>query len=167
MKLVVRTGSADHEVTIRRSGESYEVAIGERFYRVDAVSVGPHRRSLLLEGDQHEVSVRFRDAETALVTSRHGSVQVEVADPLTHLARISHGGGGKQGKKLVTALMPGRVVALLKAEGDAVAVGDGIVVLEAMKMENELKSERDGTLQKLHVQVGQAVETGDPLFEVG
>jgi pyruvate carboxylase subunit B len=62
--------------------------------------------------------------------------------------------------------MPGRVVALLVKEGDEVAAGQGVVVLEAMKMENEIRAEHEGRITKLHVEPGQAVDTGSPLFEM-
>jgi pyruvate carboxylase subunit B len=62
--------------------------------------------------------------------------------------------------------MPGRVVAVLAREGEEVAAGQGIVVLEAMKMENEILADRAGTIRALFVQPGQAVEGGDPLFEI-
>jgi pyruvate carboxylase subunit B len=63
--------------------------------------------------------------------------------------------------------MPGRVVAVLVEEGAAVTAGQGVVVLEAMKMENEIRAEADGTVAKIFVQPGQAVDTGNPLFELG
>ncbi|TNF74372.1 MAG: acetyl-CoA carboxylase biotin carboxyl carrier protein subunit [Acidobacteria bacterium] len=63
--------------------------------------------------------------------------------------------------------MPGRVVALLVEEGQEVESGDGLVVLEAMKMENEIRAETAGVVRKILVSEGQAVEGGDPLFEIG
>jgi biotin carboxyl carrier protein len=62
--------------------------------------------------------------------------------------------------------MPGRVVAVLVEVGAAVTAGQGIVVLEAMKMENEIRAEHDGTIAKIFVQPGQAVDSGNPLFEM-
>ena len=62
--------------------------------------------------------------------------------------------------------MPGRVVAVLAAEGDAVRAGQGVVVLEAMKMQNEIQAEHDGTIKRICVAAGQAVEGGDLLFEL-
>ena len=67
----------------------------------------------------------------------------------------------------MTAYMPGRVVAVLVEEGDEVAAGQGVVVLEAMKMENEIRAEVAGKVIKLHVRPGQSVEGGDLLFEIG
>ena len=63
--------------------------------------------------------------------------------------------------------MPGRVVAVLVEEGHQVEVGQGVVVLEAMKMENEIRAEVAGKVTKLHVRPGQSVEGGDLLFEIG
>ena len=62
--------------------------------------------------------------------------------------------------------MPGRVAAILVEEGAAVAAGDGVLVLEAMKMENEIQAERDGVVSRILVGLGAAVEGGDPLFEL-
>jgi pyruvate carboxylase subunit B len=89
-----------------------------------------------------------------------------VRDPLAHLAEATHGAAGAAGRQRVDAYMPGRVVSVLVAEGAEVATGQGIVVLEAMKMENEIQAEREGRVGRIHVRPGQAVETGDPLFEL-
>jgi acetyl-CoA/propionyl-CoA carboxylase biotin carboxyl carrier protein len=66
----------------------------------------------------------------------------------------------------VTAIMPGKIIRLLVAEGDAVAEGDVICILEAMKMENELKAPRAGTVTTLYVEPGQDVESGAVLAEI-
>ena len=62
--------------------------------------------------------------------------------------------------------MPGRVVELLVAEGDRVEEGQGVLVLEAMKMENEIQAEREGVIERFFVADGQAVEGGNPLYEI-
>ena len=166
MELIIKDGELEDQVSIARHGDGYAVRVGERAYLVDAVAVGPGRRSLLLDGEQVEVSVRELADGALWVRSRHGEGVVEVSDPLTHLARASRGGTGPQGRRVVKAYMPGRVVALLASEGDSLTAGQGVVVLEAMKMENEIKTDHPGTLVKLHVTEGQAVEGGDVLFEV-
>lgn len=66
----------------------------------------------------------------------------------------------------VTAIMPGKIIRVLATEGDQVAEGDVICILEAMKMENELKAPKAGTIQVLHVQPGQEVEMGAVLAEI-
>ncbi len=62
--------------------------------------------------------------------------------------------------------MPGKVVAVLVAEGDAVELGQGIVVVEAMKMENELRAAADGVVKTVHVAAGEAVTGGAPLVTI-
>ena len=165
MELIVRQGDREEKVRIRRNGEGYDVIVGDHVHHVDAIGLHDGARSLRLDGTQHEVSVR-RKGEDWSVVSRQGAVTVSVTDPLTHLANQTRGGKRGRRQERVDAYMPGRVVALLVKEGDEVAAGQGVVVLEAMKMENEIRAEHEGRITKLHVEPGQAVDTGSPLFEM-
>lgn len=70
------------------------------------------------------------------------------------------------GAGAVTAIMPGKIIRILVQEGDQVAEGDVICILEAMKMENELKAPKSGTVKEIHVQPGQDVESGAVLAEI-
>jgi len=152
---------------IERAGDGgYEIAIGERSYLVDAARLRDDLYSLRIGGIQHEVAVRRRDGGSYQVSGPHGAAVVEVADPLAYLAAQSAGAKGNRRRQRVTAYMPGRVVALLAAEGQAVTAGQGILVLEAMKMQNEIRAEHDGTVTRILVAAGQSVDGGDPLFEL-
>jgi biotin carboxyl carrier protein len=93
-------------------------------------------------------------------------LEVEVLDPLTHLARKSRGGDAAGGRQQVRAMMPGLVKEVLVEEGAEVTAGQGVVVLEAMKMENEIGAEAAGVVSKIFVEPGEHVEGGEPLFEV-
>jgi biotin carboxyl carrier protein len=174
MDLIVRHGERVEKVRVRKvdsEGASYEVTIGERVYHVDAANPRPGLQSLRIDGSHHEVAVRRLAEEGKYwVSAAHGSGSapgpVEVTDPLTHLAAQALGAKGGRRAQRVLAYMPGRVVGLLVQEGEAVTAGQGVVVLEAMKMQNEIQAESDGTVTRIHVQPGQAVEGGDPLFEV-
>jgi biotin carboxyl carrier protein len=166
MDLIVRQLDREERVRVRRNGDLYEVTLGDRAYQVDAAVARPGVYSLRIDGTQHEVAVH-RQAEGAYrVSTRRGSAFVEVADPLTHLATQTRGGKDGRRRQTVKAYMPGRVVTLLIQEGQEVVTGQGILVLEAMKMENEIRAEHDGTVTQIHVQPGQAVESGNPLFEL-
>jgi len=112
------------------------------------------------------VAVRRRDDGSYWVSDPHGTAVVAVADPLAHLAAQSAAAKGGRRRQRVTAYMPGRVVALLAAEGQAVTAGQGVLVLEAMKMQNEIQAEHDGTVTRILVQAGQSVDGGDPLFDL-
>ena len=174
MELIVRHGRREEKVRVRHDAAGYEVTVGERTYRVDALPARPGVLSLRIEdGDphsplvqQHEVAVRPQgSAGTYWVSTGEGAGPVEVADPLAHLAAQTQSAGAKR-RQRIDAYMPGRVTAVLVEEGAEVTTGQGIVVLEAMKMENEIRAEHDGKVSKIHVQPGQAVDTGNPLFEM-
>jgi biotin carboxyl carrier protein len=172
MDLIVRvagTGSREEKVKIRRDDDFYDVTIGDRTYRVEAATAragAQSLRSLLIDGAQHEVAVRRQGEGVYWVSTRQGAGAVEVADPLTALATQTRAAKGGRRRQTVKAYMPGRVVTLLAAEGEEVAAGQGVLVLEAMKMENEIRAEHGGTVTKFHVQPGQAVDNGTPLFEL-
>ncbi len=165
MELIARHQDREAKVHLERTESGYRIKIGDLEYEVDVAQAGSTIHSLLIEGRQHEVTVRRQKEGVYWVNSALGADEVELMDPLTHLAREAHeasGGGAQQ----VTAYMPGRVVEILVAEGDEVTAGQGILVLEAMKMKNEIQAESAGVLAKLHVEQDQTVEGGDPLFEV-
>ncbi len=167
MKLIVRLGEREESIELERHGDHFQVRIGDALYEVDATASSGLGRSYLIDGKQHELSIRELGRGRYEISSTRGLSEVEVLDPLTHLAKVSHPSATEGSLVSVTAYMPGRVVALLAAEGDSVDAGKGVVVLEAMKMENEIQAAVAGTVQKIHVEIGQAVENGDLLFEIG
>ena len=166
MKLIVRQGGDEREVSIERDGAKSIVAVDGSSLEVEVRRLGGGVRSLLWEGAHHEVSVRHLGDDRYEVSGAFGTEIVEVLDPLPHLAATAHEAQAGTGRQRVIAYMPGRVVKVLVSEGESVAAGQGVVVLEAMKMENEIQAERDGVVGKLFVSEGQAVEGGDDLYEL-
>jgi biotin carboxyl carrier protein len=167
MDLVILVGEAVQRVSIERAGSAFTVSIDGRSFAVDRAALGERLRSLVIDGHQYEVSAQLdADGRYRISTNGHETT-LEVRDPLRHLAMGSGAHAAADGKRAVTAYMPGRVVAVLVEQGAHVEVGQGIVVLEAMKMENEIRAEVAGVVTKLHVKAGQSVEGGDPLFEIG
>lgn len=174
MELVIRAAGGEQRVRVVRHEGRYFVAVGEggeeggvRRYEVDIVELGPQLRSLLIDGRQFDVGLTPLRGDRYRVSWDGQSEIVEVADPLTHLARASRQGEGVQGHRQIRAYMPGRVVSLAVSEGDAVVAGQALLVLEAMKMQNEIQAETDGTVKKIHVAPGEAVEGGDALVDIG
>lgn len=166
MNLVARHRGRDRPVTIEREGSRVRVGLEERSIELDVRSLGGDLRSILVDGTHHEVTVRSLGDDRFEVSGEFGSEIVEVLDALSHLAAVSHDAQAPDARERVEAYMPGRVVEVLVKVGDRVAVGEGVLVLEAMKMENEIQAERSGTLRKLFVAAGDAVEGGDPLYEI-
>lgn len=170
MDLIVAHEERQEKVQVSRSEGGWQVLVGETAYHVDAVRVSDGVHSLVVGDCQFEVTVR-READgryrLSTCNGHGGNGVVEVTDPLTFLAQESRGGKRGGGSQEVTAYMPGRVVAVLVKEGDTVEEGQGVVVLEAMKMENEILAERSGVISRILVEPGQNVEGGDPLFVIG
>ena len=166
MELVSRVDGREERVRIRKEGERYLIAVGERQYEVDAVRTGTDLRSLVIDGKQYEVAVRLDPKGRYRVASSHLSRSVEVTDPLTFLSQQSRGDGKGAMAEEVTAYMPGRVASILVAEGDEVKEGQGILVLEAMKMENEIQAPHDAKVSRIAVEEGETVEAGAVLFEL-
>ena len=166
MKLMVEHRGRTDEVLVERRGDGWRVRVGDTEYRVDVAAVGDTARSLRIDGGPYEGDVAHLGRGTYEV-SRAGWVEdLVVQDPLAWLASHAHDEAGEHAAQTVTAYMPGRVAAVLVEEGARVAAGDGVLVLEAMKMENEIQVERDGVIGRVLVELGQAVEGGDPLFEL-
>jgi biotin carboxyl carrier protein len=158
----------------------YDIAIGEKSYRLDlecangqwscrldgrsveadAVLIRPGTLSLRLANKCYEVTCEHL-AGGLKIWIGQDSVNVEVRDPrsLRGRARLSD----EHGAKKLTAPMPGKVVRILVEQGAQVEAGTGIMVVEAMKMQNEVKSPKTGRVQKLLVSQGAAVNAGDVL----
>jgi len=166
LELIARLGDRVERVSIERQGARYRIVVGDRTHDVDVRSVGPVLRSLVVDGESHETTVLRDGTDAWRIGWRGRSARVELVDPLTHLAEEAHADSGKHQRKVVVAMMPGRVVSVAVEEGAEVQPGAPLVVLEAMKMQNELQAEHAGRVRKVHVTAGQAVEGGDPLVEI-
>jgi biotin carboxyl carrier protein len=132
------TGKQSDRVLV--DGIAYDVSLSPAG---DQVAVGGIVYDLLVEGLERAQGGRGRPAAGA--AARPGVVA---------------------GAGAVKAIMPGKIIRVLVAEGDTVAEGDVICILEAMKMENELKAPQAGTVKALYVQPGQDVESGAVLADV-
>jgi biotin carboxyl carrier protein len=117
--------------------------------------------SLLVDGRSYEVAVE-EDGATLRVRLGGRTFRASVRSPLEKVLREVRPAAGPAASVLV-APMPGLVVALRVAPGDAVAAGQALLVMEAMKMQNELSAEVDGVVRAVHAAVGQSVEAGQPL----
>ena len=166
MQLVSRIDGKSERLSIERRQGLYVIEIGGVRHEVDARALGPWVLSLLVAGESHEAAV-FRVGDGAYSVNWQGhSYAVELVDPLTHMAEVSRGEAGKQGRKIVKAYMPGRVVEVRVAAGDPVEAGQPMVVLEAMKMQNPLTAETAGKVTRVLCKKGEAVASGALLLEL-
>jgi biotin carboxyl carrier protein len=127
---------------------------------VDAVLVRPDVLSLRLGNQACEVKCERVGDDTHIWVGSQRFL-AEVRDPRSLRNRTRP--GEEHGPKKLTAPMPGKVVRILLSQGTTVEAGAGVLVVEAMKMQNEVKSPKKGTLQKILVREGAAVNAGDVL----
>jgi len=143
------------------------VSVDGKVYEVDFESVsGQPVYSLIVDGKSHESYVAPGDQNwQVLIRGRLYPVTVE--DEREKRLRSAAGGGvAEAGEFLLRAPMPGLVVAILVAEGQEIKKGQVILILESMKMQNELKSPRDGIMGRIRVKPGETVEQKQTLLSV-
>jgi biotin carboxyl carrier protein len=163
---VVSEGDRDWRVKVDSSeGGCPLLYVGERLYRVDAVRPGSSTFSLLVEGRAYEVVVTRREGRHHVQVGGRSYV-LEVLEERQKRLRDQRAAEAAAGPASVSASMPGRVVTLLVGEGEKVEAGQGVIVLEAMKMENELKSPKAGLVAEIKVKEGQVTEAGEALIVI-
>jgi len=144
------------------------ISVNGKVYEVDFESVvGQPVYSLIVDGKSHEGYVR-PDEDDTLHVLLHGRLYlVSIVDEREKRLRAAAGGGvAETGEFRLKAPMPGLVVAIPVAEGQAVKKGQVLIVLESMKMQNELKAPRDGVVNRIKVKAGESVEQKQSLLSV-
>ncbi len=152
-----------YPVTYGMEGEKIRITIEDRDYLVDAVSPADGFFSLLINGRCYDAAIEAGDnSYTVLVEGRTG--QVDFHDPRDRRPTDDLKRSIQEGRQSIHAPMAGQLIRLLVQPGDLVEDGQGLVVLEAMKMENELKSQGVGKVKKIFVTTGDVVEPGQELL---
>ena len=163
MHFEATTAGRSARLEVRESQGRYRVTIGEKTLDLDVVKAGGHAVSVLVDGVSHDLTLEKTPGGFAVLV-RGERFDVELKDAVKGVAL---GASKHAGPLKLTAPMPGKIVKVLVSAGDAVEAGRGVLVMEAMKMENELKAARAGTVQEVRVKEGQAVEMGALLLVIG
>jgi biotin carboxyl carrier protein len=165
MKYVANLDGAEHQLEVEElAAHTLRLKIGERQFEVDVHRVGHLSYSILVDNRSFDFEI-VREGDDLVVASRSGATRVTLVDA----ARRSRNPGARPaaaGKAVLKAMMPGRVINVLVNLGDEVAAQQGLLVVEAMKMENELKAPKAGKVVELKVKPGQTVEKGELLLVV-
>lgn len=151
-----------HHLELSRGDKTWLCKVDEQEIEVDAALTARDVLSVLVGNKAYEVK-RERslqgDLHLVIGSARYA---VDVQDPRSLRTRRATG-GSEAGPQKITAPMPGKIVRVLVAVGDEVKAGQGVIVMEAMKMQNELKSPKDGKVQKVLTSEGSTVNPGDTL----
>ena len=166
MKLEAEVAGRTHQVDVTGSEGRLQVVFDGRPLAVDARAMEGFFNSILVDGSAYEVTVG-PESDGWRVQAGIEAYHVSFLDPLrpTRSAPGAAGAGG--GRKTLASLMPGKVVRVNVKDGDDVAEGQALLVVEAMKMENEVQSPRAGRVLEVKVAPGETVETGSPLIVIG
>jgi biotin carboxyl carrier protein len=149
-------------VEVEKQGASYRISVDGRLMAADAVQVSGHTISILLDGQCFEIHVvPAPQGKLNLQMGAH-EFTAEIQDPRALQGRNQRTLEA-EGRQQIIAPMPGKVIRILVKAGDAVQAGQGMLVIEAMKMQNEIRSPKSGKVERLLASEGQNVSAGETL----
>jgi pyruvate carboxylase subunit B len=165
MKYIATIDGQDFTIDIDRDER---ISLGDVPVNIDLESIdGRSLFSLILDGASYEVFIE-RDEGRYFVTIEGDRYEVRVEDErIKQLRELSGTKHEEAGELRIAAPMPGLVVGVIVKEGQPVSAGDGVVILEAMKMENEIRAPGAGIVESIRVSAGQTVNQGDVMVELG
>jgi biotin carboxyl carrier protein len=166
MAFIGTLGDESYVVEIEETGKSvYRVSVDGHEFVVDGKKTGRTNYSLIVDNRSFEIEVdNTGDEYRVLVDGR--SYHIHLVDERRVRVGGNQAGAQMQGRQNVSVPMPGKVIAILVAEGDQVEKGQGLIIVEAMKMENEVHSPIAGEVKEIKVKTGETVEGGAVLLVV-
>ena len=167
MKLQAEIGEKHYDIELTRRGDKVSAVIDGQPYEVEVSEPEPNVYLIKNDGKifQAYVAPADRPNQPKKVIVRGREVEVRLIDP-KRLRSTGAAGEQTDGLAEIKTAMPGKVVRLLLEAGAAVEKGDGVLVVEAMKMQNELKSPKAGTVKEIRVTEGDTVSAGDVLASI-
>jgi len=160
MAFIAKLGDQSYTVEIEENGKSvYRISVDGNEFLVDDKKTGRTNFSLIVDNRSFEIEVDNTDDEyRVLVDGRN--YRIHLVDERRVRVGAAQSGLQLQGRQMVSVPMPGKIIAVLVAIGDAVEMGQGLVIVEAMKMENEVRSPISGEVKEIKVKPGDTVEGG-------
>jgi len=164
MKLQAELNNEKHEIEIKREGEKVFAKIDEREYELEASEPEPNVYLLKNAGKIYEVFVSPQKSAGEPLQVRVGTneFEINIIDPKRLRGKGKDAEHGEGLAEIKTA-MPGKVVRVLAEQGAEIKQGEGVIVVEAMKMQNEMKSPKDGIIKEIRFSEGATVNAGDVL----
>ena len=162
VQLESSSGKKLRVVELERTEGGWRVALDGQPIDADVVEISPYTLSILLKGESHEIRVTPVPGDKLKLQTGAQEFIAEVIDPRSWSGR-RHGHVEAEGRQQIVAPMPGKVVRVLVKAGDRVETGQGLLVVEAMKMQNEIRSPKSGTVERVLAKEGQPVTAGEVL----
>jgi biotin carboxyl carrier protein len=158
-------GAQQKIVELERHGDTWRILLDGVAVDGDIAGIDAHTVSVLLAGRSYVVQITSQPNSALKVQTALQEFTAEVADPRAWRGR-HHSLSQAEGRQQIVAPMPGKIVRVLVDAGDQVAAGQGLLVVEAMKMQNEIRSPKTGTIERLMAKEGQPVNAGEVLCVV-
>jgi biotin carboxyl carrier protein len=167
MKLLAETAEAKHAIEIKRVDGRVSASIDGREYEIEVSEPEAGVYLIKHSGKIYEITVTPDSAMAASCMVRVGSsdIAVRITDP-KRLRGTADADGVADGLAEIRTAMPGKVVRVLVEPGTEVEKGDGVIVVEAMKMQNELKAPKTGVIKDIRVSAGSTVSAGETLATI-
>lgn len=166
MKYTAVLNDQERELDVFQLDEhQYRVMVDGTPHEVDARNCGPDLLSILVDNVSHDISYSLDDIDVQL-NFRNRHFDIEVLDERRMRMRRVRSELDMSGPEIIKTSMPGKVVKILVEQGQEVEPGSGVIIIEAMKMENEIQCRNGGVVTAIHVTAGQAVESDIVLLEI-
>ena len=164
MKLIAEINNEKQEISLKQLGENITAEIGGRSYELEAHEVEPNVYLLKHENKIYQifVSPKQNPNEPFAVSVGTNNFEISISDP-KRLRSAAGGSGSTDGTAEIKTAMPGKIVRVLVETGAEIKKGDGVIIVEAMKMQNEMKSPKDGIVKEIRFAEGATVNAGDIL----
>ncbi|CAN5248364.1 hypothetical protein BH10ACI1_BH10ACI1_11720 [soil metagenome] len=158
MKLSAELNSEIYEIEIKREGEKIFAKVDEREYELESSQVEPNVYLLKYANQIYQVYV----APNGIISLKNHQLEIKITDP-KRLRGSKIGGETVDGISEIKTAMPGKLVRILTEIGAEIKQGESVLVVEAMKMQNEMKSPKDGIVKEIRFAEGDTVNAGDVL----
>jgi len=159
VKLQIEIAGKKRRVELTQAGERPVWTIDGQRLEADAAEVSPGIYSILINGKSFDVRVERLGSQLRVIAGgREFSVLLQDE---REWRRNRAGSVEAEGRQQVLAPMPGKIVRVLVSAGDSVRAGQGLLVVEAMKMQNEIRAPKSGTIDRVRVVEGQTVNAGE------
>ena len=165
MKLIAVFDGKTVAIDIAKKNGRYSLTIGDETFTVDAIRTKHQVISLLVEGKSYEAGVD-KKGNSFSVSFYNDTILFDLFEARKYKATEFTRKSVPTGPLKVVAPMPGKIVKVLVSENQQVDAGEGLVVIEAMKMQNELRAPRAGRVERIYVVEGAGVETGVKLLRL-
>ena len=166
MAYIAKLDNVEYKVDVDEvEANKFEVTIDDKSYIIDTQLTESNVYSLIVNGESFETDVDSKDG-TFNVMTEGDLFKIEVMDELKLKMLARRGGGAAEGKQIIKSEMPGAIIDVKVKVGDEVKEGDVLLILEAMKMQNEIKSPKDGEVKEVFVKSGENINADAKMIVV-